>query len=141
MAPGPALVAVPMVLALRHSKEMTMSKLPKPFLEFTENYPDVVEAYEKLGEACHSAGPLSAKERALVKLGIAMGARLEGAVHAQARKSLAAGVKPSEIRHAVLMACTTVGFPTMMASVTWVEDVLRDTDNKKPKAGGKNKKK
>jgi len=34
-----------------------------------------------------------------------------------------------------------VGFPTMMASVTWVEDVLRDTDNKKPKAGGKNKKK
>ncbi len=114
-----------------------MSKLPKPFLEFTENYPDVAEAYEKLGEACHSAGPLSAKERALVKLGIAMGARLEGAVHAQARKSLAAGVKPSEIRHAVLMACTSVGFPTMMASMTWVDDVLKGADVKKAKGGKK----
>ncbi|MGA9750563.1 MAG: carboxymuconolactone decarboxylase family protein [Acidobacteriota bacterium] len=137
MAPGPSLTAVPMVMALRHSEEMMMSKLPKPFLEFTENYPDVAEAYEKLGEACHSAGPLSAKERALVKLGIAMGARLEGAVHAQARKSLAAGVNPSEIRHAVLMACTTVGFPPMMASMTWVEDVLKGADGKKAKGGKK----
>jgi 4-carboxymuconolactone decarboxylase len=49
---------------------------------------------------------------------------LEGAVHSHARRALDAGLKPDEIRHAVLLALTTIGFPSMMRTLTWVEDVL-----------------
>jgi alkylhydroperoxidase/carboxymuconolactone decarboxylase family protein YurZ len=83
-----------------------------------------MQAYEALGEATAEAGPLDARTRALVKLGIATGSGREGAVHSHARRALAAGCAPDEIRHVVLLAATTLGFPGMMAAMTWVEDVL-----------------
>lgn len=100
--------------------------IPKRFRQFTEQYPAVAKAYEQLGDAVHAAGPLDEKTRALVKLAISTGARLEGAVHAHARKALAAGVKPEELRHAVMLALPTIGLPSMMAALSWVDDVLED---------------
>jgi alkylhydroperoxidase/carboxymuconolactone decarboxylase family protein YurZ len=102
-----------------------MSKLPDWYAQVTRRHPKVLEAYERLGEACHSAGPLDGKARALVKLGIAVGARLEGAVHSHARRALEAGASLDEVRHTVLLATTTIGFPAMMAALSWVEDLNR----------------
>jgi alkylhydroperoxidase/carboxymuconolactone decarboxylase family protein YurZ len=102
-----------------------MSKLPKRFTAFIEEFPDVGEAYQALGDAVGKAGPLDDKTRALVKLGVCIGAGLEGGAHSQARKALEAGATPEELRHAALQALTTVGFPTMMRGLSWVEDVLR----------------
>ena len=102
-----------------------MPRLPKPFLEFTRQHPAVAKAYEALGQASAEAGPLDVKTRELVKLGMAIGARLEGAVHSHARRALEAGVTPAEIRHVVTLAAPTVGFPTTVAAYTWVEEVLR----------------
>jgi alkylhydroperoxidase/carboxymuconolactone decarboxylase family protein YurZ len=31
----------------------------------------------------------------------------------------------AEIHHAVLMATTTAGFPTMIAAMKWVEEVMK----------------
>ena len=62
--------------------------------------------------------------RALVKLGIATGASLEGAVHSHTRRAREAGCTPDEIRQVVLLATTTLGFPSMMAALSWVDDVL-----------------
>ena len=101
-----------------------MPKLPKPFLAFTRQHPAVAKAYEALGQAGAEAGPLDAKTRELVKLGIAIGGRLEGAVHAHARRALEAGLTPAEIRHVVALAPPTVGFPTTVAVYTWVEEIL-----------------
>ncbi len=102
-----------------------MSKeFPEAYQTFMEQYPSIWEAYDRLGAAVHEQGPLDKKTRELVKLGLAVGARMEGAVHSHARKALAAGATPDEIRHAVLLAIPTVGFPTMMAALTWVEDEL-----------------
>ena len=101
-----------------------MPKLPKAFLEFTRQHPTVAKAYEALGQASAEAGPLGVKTRELVKLGMAIGARLEGAVHSHARRALEAGVTPAEIRHVVTLAAPTVGFPTTVAVYTWVEEVL-----------------
>lgn len=97
---------------------------PKRFREFARRYPDIAKAYESLAEATQSAGPLEAKTRCLVKLAIAAGAWREGAVHSHARRALAAGCTAEEIRHVVLLATTTLGFPSMMAVMTWVQDVL-----------------
>ncbi|RYG26701.1 carboxymuconolactone decarboxylase family protein [bacterium] len=102
-----------------------MSRLPKRFTAFVEEYPEIGTAYTALGDAVGHAGPLDAKTRALIKLGVCIGAGLEGGAHSQARKALEAGATPDELRHAALQATTTVGFPTMMRGFSWVEDVLR----------------
>lgn len=108
-----------------------MAKPPKQFLQFTKDFTDVAEAYEALGDAVHSAGPLDKKTRALIKLGISTGARLEGAVHSHVHKALGVGVTPEEIRHAVLLALPTIGLPSMMAALSWVDDVLPKSKAKK----------
>lgn len=99
---------------------------PKPFREFAKKYPKVVQAYELFGEEVRAAGPLSAREVALVKLAISIGARVEGSTHAHARKALAQGITAPELEHVAVLSAPTIGFPNMMAAVGWVRDVLRD---------------
>jgi AhpD family alkylhydroperoxidase len=100
-------------------------ELPKAYQNFMDNYQSIWAAYDQLGAAVHRQGPLDEKSRELVKLGIAVGAGLEGAVHSHVRKALAAGASPEEIRQVALLAIPTVGFPTMMAALTWIEDELK----------------
>lgn len=102
-----------------------MNYLPSPYKRFLETYPDLAEDYEKLALGCHRGGPLDEGQRRLVKLGIAIGLASEGAVKSHARRALEAGVSPDEIRHAVLLALTTVGFPAMIAAGEWVEEVIQ----------------
>jgi len=99
-------------------------RIPTWFKQFGRKYPEVMRAYESLGAATQNAGPLDTKTRALVKLGLAIGAGREGAVHSHTRRALEAGCAPDEVRHVVLLATTTMGFPSMMAALSWVEDVL-----------------
>jgi 4-carboxymuconolactone decarboxylase len=103
-----------------------MRKIPARFQEFAKKHPRLISAYESLADECRHSGPLNERDQALVKLGIAAGSHMEGAVHSQVRKSLDFGLKPEEIRHAILLAMTSIGFPRMMAALTWAEDVLKD---------------
>ena len=110
-----------------------MAQPPKRFRQFVKDYPSVGEAYESLGDAVHAAGPLNDKTRALVKLGISIGARLEGAVHSHVRKALELGVKADEIRHTALLALPTIGLPSMMAALSWIDDTLAGTKRQRKK--------
>jgi len=100
--------------------------IPKRYKMFQENYADVASAYESMGDAVHNAGPLDNKTRALIKLSISTGARFEGAVHSHTRKALKAGCTHEEIRHAVMLSLPTIGLPSMMAALSWVDDILED---------------
>jgi 4-carboxymuconolactone decarboxylase len=110
-----------------------VSKVPGWYLEQRRRHPDVIMAYERLGEACRQAGPLDGRTAALVKLAIAIGSRQEGAVHSHVRRSIEAGATIDECRHVVLLATTTIGFPAMMAALSWVEDVARPKRRARPK--------
>jgi len=101
-----------------------MADLPKHYRNFIENYPEVAKAYEALGNAVHTAGPLDSKTRALIKLAISIGARLEGAVHSHVRKALEAGCTPEEIRQVALLSLPTIGLPSMMAALSWIDDII-----------------
>jgi alkylhydroperoxidase/carboxymuconolactone decarboxylase family protein YurZ len=101
-----------------------MAKLPRAYESFKEKYPEIWQAYDRLGSLIHAAGPLGPKERELVKLGMAIGARREGAVHAHTRRALEFGAQPDEIYQVVLLGLTTVGFPSTVAAMTWVKDEL-----------------
>lgn len=103
-----------------------MPKIPGWYREQKKKYPAVFKAYEELGEACRSAGPLDGRTAALAKLAIAVGARLEGAVHSHVRRSIEAGATIEDCRHVVLLSTTTIGFPAMMAALSWVEDVAKE---------------
>ena len=103
------------------------NKLPARYVEFQKRFPEVFKAFDALGAAVREAGPLEGKTRAVVKLALAIGVRSEGAVHSHTRRCIEAGCKPDEIRHVVLLATTTLGFPGMMATMSWVEDVLKQS--------------
>ena len=105
-----------------------MSKVPKRFSDFIDLYPEVGASYKALGNATAQVGPLDRRTTQLVKLGVSVGMRHEGAVHAHCRKALEAGCTPDEIRHAVVLATTTLGFPGMMAAYSWVDDILSTDD-------------
>ena len=102
-----------------------MAKLPVAYTKFTRAFPKVAKLYEQLGEAAAGAGPLDQRMVHLVKLGMAMGARSEGAVHSHARRALAAGATPGQLRQVAALAVPTLGFPGAVAAFTWIEDVLR----------------
>lgn len=106
-----------------------MSK-PSFYEEFRKSHPDVVAAYEALGDATRKAGPLSAREVALVKLGIAAGSGRSSAVHAHVRRALEADVDVAAIRHVGIVGITTLGWPAAMAVRGLIEDEL----NKQGKA-------
>jgi AhpD family alkylhydroperoxidase len=101
-----------------------MSGIPKLFEKFTKDYPDVGKAYAALGDSVHHAGPLDDKTRALIKLAISAASRQEGAVHSHVRKALDVGITKEEMHHVILLLLPTIGFPGMMAAMSWVNDIV-----------------
>ena len=101
-----------------------MSQVPSFYSSFREAHPEVVRAYEALGDATRSAGPLDPRTIELVKLGLAAGARIEGAIHSHVRRALDAGATPEDLRQVALLAITTLGFPSAMAVRAQIEDEL-----------------
>jgi alkylhydroperoxidase/carboxymuconolactone decarboxylase family protein YurZ len=98
--------------------------LPKIYLAFREAHPDIAHALDDLAHAAEQSGPLDERTQRLVKLALAIGSLAEGAVRSNARKASAAGDTHEEIRQVALLAITTCGFPTAMAGLGWVNEVL-----------------
>jgi 4-carboxymuconolactone decarboxylase len=113
-------------MAAEKSKTPPAGKVPGRYLQFQKRFPELFKAYDTLGAASAEAGPLEGKTRALVKLAIAVGGQMEGAVHSHTRRAVEAGCAPAEIRHVTLLAITTIGFPSMMKTLSWVEDIVGD---------------
>jgi len=105
---------------------MTPESLPPIVETIAREHPDVWEAFNRLGDAVTKAGPLDAKSERLVKLAIAVGARLEGAVHSHARRGLRAGPTREELRQVALLAINTIGWPSAVAALSWIEEATSD---------------
>ncbi len=101
-----------------------MPKYPAQYTELQKRYKNVLKAVDNLGKAAKTAGPLPRKTAELIQLAAAAAVRSEGSVHSHARRALAAGAKPDEIRHAIVLMTSTIGFPAVSAALSWVEDVL-----------------
>jgi len=100
--------------------------LPFSYKRLKKEFPEIEKEYDRLAKKCHSSGPLNEKTRRLIKLGIAIGSESEGAIRSHARRALAIGVTPDEIRHAVLLGLTTIGFPKMIAALNWIHEAFEE---------------
>lgn len=102
-----------------------MSSKPSPqYLKIKQQYPDLFSALEAMGKAARQAGPLNEKQAQLVQLAGAAASHSEGAVHSHTRRALDAGATFEEICHALLLLTSTIGFPAVMAALSWAEDVM-----------------
>lgn len=98
--------------------------LPDAYKTFRERHGAVANGVDALAVAVDGAGPLDPRAQRLVKLGIAIGRSSEGAVRSNVRKALDVGVSNDEIRHAALLAITTLGLPAATAAMGWIDEVL-----------------
>lgn len=96
----------------------------KQYLKVEESHPDFIKAVEALGKAARMAGPLDDRQGQLLQLAAAAAIRSEGAVHSHTKRALKAGATADEIRHALILLTSTIGFPNVMAALSWADDVL-----------------
>ena len=97
---------------------------PEQYRTRKKRYPDLFAAVESLGETLKRQGPVEEKNAHLIQLAAAAAIRSEGAVHRHTRRALDAGASVEEIRHALLLLISTIGFPGVMAALSWAEDVI-----------------
>jgi alkylhydroperoxidase/carboxymuconolactone decarboxylase family protein YurZ len=107
-----------------------MAKLPGQFMSIRKRFAKYYKACENVGKEAKAAGPLNSKTAHLVQLAAAAAIRSEGSVHSHTRRALEAGAKPAEIYHAVILLTSTIGFPTVSAALSWVDDVLAQQGKK-----------
>jgi len=95
---------------------------PKHFNRLAKRYPEYAEAVDRLGEAVKAAGPLEPKVAELIQLAAAAAVHSEGSVHSHARRARKAGASADEIHHALLLLTSTIGFPSVAAALSWLDD-------------------
>ena len=105
---------------------MAQDKPPKHYQRSREKFKDVFDAYEKLGKTARDHGPLDIKTSHLIQLAAAVAIHSEGSVHSHARRALENGASQDDVSHAILLLTTTLGFPTVAAALSWVEDVFNE---------------
>ena len=99
---------------------------PKFYLSLKKKQPEFLAAWESVGKAVRASGPIDLKTAHLVQLAAAAAIRSEGSVHSHVRRAVEAGATPAEVRQAIMLIAATVGFPNVVAALSWAEDVLRD---------------
>lgn len=91
--------------------------------DLADQHPDIWSAYSALGKATADCGPLTDRERRLVKLALAIGAGSEGAVHSHTRRAKSEGIEDAAIGQVALLAIGPLGLPRAVAAKTWIEDI------------------
>jgi 4-carboxymuconolactone decarboxylase len=102
-----------------------MSRQPaNHYLNLKERHGELINAVEALGKAARNAGPLDNKTIHLVQLGAAAAIMSHGSTRSHTTRALEAGATPEEVRHAVIVLTSTIGFPIAAAALSWVDDVI-----------------
>jgi alkylhydroperoxidase/carboxymuconolactone decarboxylase family protein YurZ len=110
---------------------MLMIDFPTEYRDIEQKYPEIARTHHHMADLCHAAGPLDEKTRRLVKLAAAIGVGVKGAIKSHTRRAVKIGIEADELRHTAILTATTVGFPSMVSSLRWIEEVLleKDTEN------------
>ena len=105
---------------------MEMKGLPRHYKNLRKKFPDYFAALENLGREAKAMGPLDEKTVELLHLTAAAAIRSEGALHSHARRAAAAGATREELYQALFSVTSTIGFPAVAASISWLEDIIKE---------------
>lgn len=100
------------------------SKPPKHYRRIRKTHPDFIASWEAISKAVRDTGPLAPRTGHLIQLAAAAAVRSEGAVHSHVRRLLELKAKPAEIRQSIMLTAATIGFPAVMAALSWADDIL-----------------
>ena len=103
-----------------------MTKPPKHYQKLAQQFPAFLEAVEQLGQVSRQSGPVDEKTAQLLQLAASAAIRSEGGVHSHTKRAIKAGASPEEVRHSLILLTSTLGFPTIMAALSWSNDILED---------------
>ncbi len=103
---------------------MSHHDLPQHYQRLLQAYPEYMQAVNRLGELAKQQGPIQGKTAHLIQLAAAAAQGSEGAVHSHTRRAREAGASDQEIRHAIILLTSILGFPQVSAALSWVDDVL-----------------
>lgn len=98
---------------------------PKTLQDFQRRFPQAWNRYTALRDACDGQGPLDAKTRELVKIGLEVARKRHGGLIAHVDRAKAAGATPDEIAHAILLALPLLGLPDVLDAFVAVKSRLR----------------
>ena len=101
-----------------------MAKYPKNYVMLQKRFSGLMKAHEEAGRLAKEAGPIDAKTGNLIQLAACVALRSEGGVHSHARRAIQAGATRDEIYHTIALLINTVGFPTIAAAFSWLNDVV-----------------
>ncbi len=102
-------------------------KPPNLYLKLQQEHPKFFEAWDAVGTTVRAAGPIDKKTAHLVQLAASAAIRSEGAVHSHVRRALDAGATAAEIEQALMLTAPTIGFPNVIAALSWAHDVLESS--------------
>ncbi len=97
---------------------------PQLVRHFEQRFPEVWKAYVKLRDACDDQGPLTARERELIKVGISAALRREGGLIAHIDRARDVGASPEDVYQAILVATGLIGLPNTLAAFGIARDRL-----------------
>jgi alkylhydroperoxidase/carboxymuconolactone decarboxylase family protein YurZ len=103
---------------------MAKEQLPQHYLFEKHTHKAFIDAVETLGKTLRQQGPLDEKTTHLIQLAAAITIHSEGATHSHIRRALESGATPEEIHHAIILLTSTIGFPSVMAALSWANDIL-----------------
>ncbi|HVG01360.1 MAG TPA: carboxymuconolactone decarboxylase family protein [Nitrospira sp.] len=101
-----------------------MAHIPPHYQSEKRKQTEFITAVETLGKTLKEQGPLDEKSAHMIQLAASIAIHSEGGVHSHVRQALASGATHEEIRHAIMLLTSTVGFPTVSAALSWAEDIL-----------------
>lgn len=103
-----------------------MGELPSHYQSEKRQEKEFIDAVEALGKALKQQGPLQAKWAHLLQLAASIAIHSEGGVHSHVRQAMDNGASRAEIRHAIILLTSTLGFPTVSAALSWAEDIMEN---------------
>ncbi|MSN27259.1 MAG: carboxymuconolactone decarboxylase family protein [Geobacter sp.] len=102
-----------------------MTQQPAPlYLKLKERHPELIGAVEAMSKAARTSGPLDEKTGHLIQLGAAAAIHSRGSVCSHAARAKESGATIDEIHHAIIVLTSTIGFPTVAAALSWVDEML-----------------
>ncbi len=94
------------------------------YLKLKERHGKLITAVEAMCKAAQESGPLDEKTTQLIQLGASAAIGSKGSLRSHALRAMEAGATPEEIRHAIIILTSTIGFPTVAAALDRMDEVL-----------------